>query len=228
MTDQIINIEPVPDPATPPKTNGIVLNSAAIVYDWIMPIVTLWQENRSNRKMISHLDIKPDNKVLDLGCATGSVALEVAKHLDGNIGGCCIGIDAGPKMIFKARTKIKNLPCRFDIGVAENLPYPDKTFDIIISSYFFHHLNIDDKNKAIKECYRTLKDNGKLLILDVDVPTNLFGWICAKSGEIWFQQPEIRENIDGKLVELYHKSDFKSVEKLFTSTGYLSAYLLKK
>jgi len=62
----------------------------------------------------------------------------------------------------------------------------------------------------------------------VDVPTNLFGKICAWVGYYLFQQEEIRENIEGKLQEAFKCSRFGSWERISSHQGYISVFRLIK
>jgi len=221
-------INTVPDPAQPPATRGIVLDKAAKVYDLLIPVVTMWQDSRISRRTAVLLDPAPADKVLDVGCATGGMTLAVAQLLDPAQGGLCVGLDAAPRMIAKARKKIGQLPCRFDIGVAEKLPYYDEVFDKAVSTFFFHHLNLQDKLAALREIHRVLKPGGKMVLVDVDIPTTLFGRFCARAGEWLFRQPEIGENIDGKLRELFEPAGFPRVEQLAHNMGYVTTFALVK
>lgn len=228
MTRQTMTIDAVPDPPEAPVTRGIVLDKAAAVYDLLEPAVTLWQDRPLTRRTVAALDPQPGDKVLDVGCATGSVALAVAEKLDAALGGMSIGLDAAPRMIRKARRKVRDLPCRFDIGVAERLPYADGVFDGAASTFFFHHLNLDDKLTALREVHRVLRAGGRFILMDVDVPTTWFGRLCARSGEWLFRQPEIGENIDGKLPPLFEPAGFAGVERLAHNLGYVTTFSMWK
>jgi ubiquinone/menaquinone biosynthesis C-methylase UbiE len=221
-------IDRVPDPPEPPSTRGIVLDHAAAVYDLLEPLLLFGQDRRINRRTARLLDLRPTDRVLDVGCATGGMSLAVADRLDGGRGGVCIGLDAAPRMIAKARRKTRGRPCRFDIGVAERLPYADAVFDKAVSTYFFHHLNLEDKLAALREVHRVLTDDGLFVLLDVDVPTTPFGRLCARSGQWLFRQPEIGENIDGKLRPLFPAAGFARVERLAHDMGYFTTFALRK
>ena len=221
-------IDPVPDPPRPPQTRGIVLRHAAAVYDWLAPAMMLWQEGRINRRAVRRLALAPGDQVLDIGCATGGMTLAVAEHLDARQGGLCVGLDASQEMIAVARRKAGPRPCRFDIGAAERLPYRDGVFDKAVSTFFFHHLNLEDKLTALREVHRVLKADGLFVLADVDVPTTLFGRFCARSGEWLFRQPEIGENIEGKLPPLFAQAGFPKVLRLAHDMGYVTTFALYK
>ena len=228
MTVDRTPIAPVPDPPEAPATRGVVLDHAAGLYDTLMPLVTLWQEKRMNRRTAALLAPDPGDRVLDVGCATGGMTLAVAQHLDASAGGLAVGLDAAPRMIAKARKKVRGAPCRFDIGAAERLPYGDAVFDKAVSTYFFHHLNLDDKLTALGEVHRVLGDGGLFILVDVDIPTTAFGRFCARSGEWFFHQPEIGENIDGKLRELFEPAGFGDRQNLAHDMGYVTTFALRK
>ena len=209
-------------------TRGIVLDKAAKVYDLLIPVVTMWQDKRISQRTATLLDPAPTDKVLDVGCATGGMTLAAADLLDAAQGGLCVGLDAAPRMIARARRKIRQLPCRFDVGVAEKLPYHDEVFDKAVSTFFFHHLNVQDKLAALREVRRVLKPAAMMVLVDVDVPTTALGRFCARAGEWLFRQPEIGENIDGKLRGLYEPAGFSHVEQLAHNMGYVTTFALHK
>jgi demethylmenaquinone methyltransferase/2-methoxy-6-polyprenyl-1,4-benzoquinol methylase/phosphoethanolamine N-methyltransferase len=218
----------VDDPPEAPATRGIVLDHAASLYDLLMPVVTLGTEHRINRRAVDILAPAPGDAVLDVGCATGRLTLEVARRLLAAEGGLCVGLDAAPRMIARARRKIGSWPCRFDVGLAEQLPYPDATFPKAISTFFFHHLCLEDKSRALRELHRVLVPGGRAVIVDVDVPTNWFGRLCARSGQWLFRQPEIGENIDGLLVPLFAEAGFADLQPAAHDMGYVTTFLMRR
>ena len=81
---------------------------------------------------------------------------------------------------------------------------------------------------TIIESARVLKPGGRFVLVDVDVPTTWFGRLCARSGQWLFRQPEIGENIDGKLVGLFEPAGFTGVEALAHDMGYVTTFALRK
>jgi ubiquinone/menaquinone biosynthesis C-methylase UbiE len=215
MTDQRQNL----------STRGIVLHHAAGVYDLLSPAMLFYREKAINRRAATLLELQPYEKVLDIGCATGRVTFDMARHLDGHSGGLAVGVDASPEMIAKACRKLHNEPCRFDLGLAERLPYEDHTFDKCISTFFFHHLRLEDKLAALREAARVLRPGGLFVLVDVDRPTTWFGRLCAESGQWLFRQPEIGENIDGKLPPLFEEAGFTS-RRAAHDLGYVTTFVL--
>ena len=209
------------------QTRGRTLDYAAGVYDVLSPPMTFYQEQRLGRRAIELLDLKGNEKVIDIGCGTGSLTIEIAQKVIHD--GMAVGIDAAAKMIRLARKKaIDCKQVQFDIAAAERLGYADESFDGAVSTFFFHHIDFELKVAALNEMWRVLKKGGRAVIVDVDIPTNLFGKICAWSGYLLFWQDQIKENINGKFREAMAASKFSGYELVSTHMGYVSIFILSK
>ncbi|MEM7802519.1 MAG: class I SAM-dependent methyltransferase, partial [Chloroflexota bacterium] len=105
----------------------------------------------------------PNAFVLDLGCGTGHTAAAVAPFSKQ-----VIALDLTHEMLeqveqFAAEKELTNIETR--IGDAEQLPFEENTFDLIVSRYSAHHW--PHPQTALKECRRVLKPNGRLILGDV-------------------------------------------------------------
>jgi ubiquinone/menaquinone biosynthesis C-methylase UbiE len=210
-------------------TRGRTLDYAAGVYDILSPPMTFCQEKRMGRVALSLLQLRGNEKIIDIGCGTGTLTIETGQKLNAKNGGFIVGIDAASKMIIRARKKATGLKqVQFDIAAAEQLGYPNETFDDAISTFFFHHIDYELKIAALNEMWRVLKNGGKAVIVDVDTPTNWFGKLCAWSGYILFRQEEIRENIEGKLRQAIVASKFSHFNLVSSHQGYISIFILQK
>lgn len=211
------------------QTSGRSLDYAAGVYDCLSPLMTFGQEDRLGKKAIGLLGLKAKNKVLDIGCGTGILTIKIARRLSADPDSLVVGMDAAPKMIERARRKAEGLGnIRFDEAIAENLPYPDESFDRALSTFFFHHINFELKKAALSQIWRVLKKNGELVIVDVDRPYNIWGRICAWIGYFLFRQEEIKENIQGRLEEAFNLSPFSGWWRVSSHLGYVSVFKLVK
>jgi ubiquinone/menaquinone biosynthesis C-methylase UbiE len=129
--------------------------------------------NRPNSRMVIELaKVKPGDKVLDVGCGTGSLTLTAKIFAGAN--GAVYGIDASPEMIDVARKKAKQAGSDvvFDVALIEKIPFPDATFDVVVSRLVIHHLPDDLKRKGFAEIFRVLKPGGHFLVADFKPPTN--------------------------------------------------------
>ncbi len=215
----------MPDPAT--MTSGRTLDHAAPVYDILAPLMTLGIETRCHREVLDLLYLKGDEHILDVGCGTGTLTRAIARRLTAPSAEV-VGLDAATKMLAVAKRKAADLDhIRFDAGIAEALSYAGHTFDGFVSTFFFHHVNAELKRRSLEELWRVMRPGGRGVIVDVDVPRNLFGKLCAWSGYVLFQQDEIRENIRGVLREVLEQSPFAWHEASHRG-GYITTFVLEK
>jgi len=148
-----------------PQTTGTLIHWAKR-YDFIVQFMAFGQARRLRRKSIEAAQIKPGERILDVGCGTGDLTL-LAKQRTGSTGQV-YGIDGAPEMIDVARGKAARARSEVDFRVAviEQLPFPDGSFDVVLSSLMMHHLPDDLKPQALAEVRRVVKPGGRLLIVD--------------------------------------------------------------
>jgi ubiquinone/menaquinone biosynthesis C-methylase UbiE len=137
----------------------------------LVALLTLGREQALRQMTADLAHLQPREAVLDVGCGTGTLAL-VAKRGVGAAGRVA-GIDPAPQMIARAQSKAarRGLSIDFRVGVIERLPYPDHTFDVVLSSLMMHHLPDDLKRQGLAEIVRVLKPGGRLLVLDALPPS---------------------------------------------------------
>lgn len=120
----------------------------------------------AHRPLVDQAGIRPSHRVLEIGCGTGNLAILI-KRL--HAGADVVGLDPDPKALARARRKAAReaLSVHLDLGFAEELPYPDESFDRVLSAFMFHHLEPDGKEKTLREVRRVLKPGGSLHLLDL-------------------------------------------------------------
>ncbi|MFZ6862306.1 class I SAM-dependent methyltransferase [Undibacterium sp. Ji67W] len=129
----------------------------------------------NREKLLDYLTWTGDEQVLDVGCGRGLLLIGAAKRLTN---GKATGIDiwqtedlSGNAQEATAKNvRIEGLEQRVEITTADmrNIPYPDGSFDRVVSRAAIHNLySAEDRTKAIEEITRVLKPGGKALIEDI-------------------------------------------------------------
>lgn len=137
------------------------------LHEWLTDIFLFRGKVRElRRKTVALARIQPGETVLDVGCGTGTLVMEVARRV--GRAGRVAGIDPGHQQIVRARAKAarRNVPIEFQIGVIEQLTFPDQTFDVVFSTLMMHHLPAPLKRQGLAEIARVLKPGGRLVIAD--------------------------------------------------------------
>lgn len=158
-----------PEKATVLPTGGLVLTGGwrYDLHEWLVDACLFRGKGRVlRRKTIELAYLQPGDTVLDIGCGTGTLALEAQRRV-GNTGHV-FGIDPGIQQIACARAKAvqRHLPVDFRPGVIEQLAFPDQTFDVVLSTLMMHHLPTSLKWQGLAEIARVLKPGGRLVIAD--------------------------------------------------------------
>lgn len=147
-------------------TTGHVLHWAR-AYDALVWVLTLGNEQRFRQRLAELARLEAGQSVLDVGCGTGALAI-AAKGFVGT-GGEVAGVDPSPEMVARAGRKAgkAGVDARFEVGTIEALPFPDATFDTVLSSLMLHHLTDDGLTQGLGEIARVLKAGGRFLAVDI-------------------------------------------------------------
>lgn len=170
--------------------------------EWLLPLydpfTRLLGVDRARRALIVQAHLQPHHHVLDIGCGTGSLAVLIEQLFPGVE---VIGLDPDEKALARAKLKAQRakVAIQFDVGFSDALSYPTASFDRVFSSFMFHHLARDDKQRTLGEIRRVLKDGGSLHLLDFDGP--------VESGHGWrwrglHSHPRLTDNAERTILEL--------------------------
>jgi ubiquinone/menaquinone biosynthesis C-methylase UbiE len=145
--------------------SGIVLHGAA-GYDLLARILTLGREGRFREFMLRLAALNPGEAMLDVACGTGTLAIAAKRRV--GVMGSVTGIDASAEMIERARHKVDRagLDVTFVSGTAQQLPFGDGQFDIVMGTLMLHHLPKPVRAAFAREARRVLKPGGRLLLID--------------------------------------------------------------
>ena len=121
------------------------------------------------RRVLEHAAIANGEDVLDVGCGTGTLAVAAARIAPR---ARIVGVDADPSILAKARSRTaeSGLDIAFDEGRSNALPYAAASFDLVLSTLFFHHLRDDAKHRTAAELVRVLRPGGRVVVGDLGRP----------------------------------------------------------
>ena len=115
--------------------------------------------------VVAKAKVSAGMRVLDIGAGTGNLAMCCIRH-----GATVIGLDPSEAMLAKAQAKLAEHP---NVELLQagypflQLPFPDASFDAVVSTYAFHHVPPGAKAKAMGEMFRVLKSGGSWALGDL-------------------------------------------------------------
>jgi len=138
-------------------------------HDLLLPLYDpLWRlmgGARVRATFIREAGLAAPQRILDVGCGTGSLPVAIAQALPGTR---VTALDPDPKALARASEKAAaaGVDVRFDRGFADDLPYESGAFERVVSSFMFHHLDRAVKQGMLREARRVLVPGGELHLVD--------------------------------------------------------------
>ena len=199
------------DSASKPVDEDAVIKSqmekAVPTYDSLMRKMTFGRERALRETTVSLAEVKPGDCVLEVGCGTGTLTL-AAKRKAGP-SGKVFGIDIIPGMIELSQRKAAQAgeDVTFQSGSIDDIPFSANQFDVVMCSFMIFHMSEMMRRKGIAEICRVLKPQGRLLVLDLALPTQPLPRTIAQKLLGFSLQHDLRE-----LIPLMEASGFTDVE----------------
>jgi len=133
--------------------------SPAEVYDefFVPALFHQW-----GRVVLNEAGVGPDQHVLDVACGTGALTCVAADRV--GLGGAVVGLDPNDEMLAVARRK--NATIEWRVGRAESVPFPNETFDAVVSQ--FGLMFFEDPRAALREMMRVMRPGGRLAVAVCD------------------------------------------------------------
>src|SRR3954454_22548970 len=183
-------------------------DSLTRLYD---PIVALTSRERGfKRRLLAHARIKDGEAVLDLACGTGTLAIEIKKdHPKAKVS----ALDGDRAILTRARAKAKEagVKIEFQRGLSNELPYDARSFDVVLSTLFFHHLTDEAKADTADEIRRVLRLGGRVLIADWGRPQDPLMRMVFLNVQILDGFGNTASNVAGRLPEFLRDAGLKRV-----------------
>jgi ubiquinone/menaquinone biosynthesis C-methylase UbiE len=110
-------------------------------------------------KIVQYGEIKPQSKVLDVGCGTGTFPINLSSSV-----GCTLhGLEPSADMLKEALVKDSFRNIMWVRGDGQRLPFPNEIFDCVYMTFVLHH--VERKDSALQEIHRVLKTGGGCVIM---------------------------------------------------------------
>lgn len=152
---------------------GHIFDRSAADYDRIERLLALGSGPWYRGQALMRAELKPGMRVIDVGVGTGMVARQAAR-LTGDPA-LVVGIDPSAGMLASARVPNGVI---LREGRAEQIPYPDASFDFLSMGYALRH--ITDLETAFREFHRVLKPGGRLCLLEITRPQSQVGRLLLR------------------------------------------------
>lgn len=134
-------------------------------YDQMNTLMTGGLHHRWRRHTINLLHPTKGSVILDIGCGTGDLAIELARHDPKTI----IGLDFSRPMVELGCEKVasRNLEGKIQLGLGDalNLPFPDSTLDCVATAFTLR--NVSNIRQALQEIYRVTRPGGRVVSLEI-------------------------------------------------------------
>jgi ubiquinone/menaquinone biosynthesis C-methylase UbiE len=186
----------------------------ALKYSWLTSFYDLimrltMRELTFKQRLVEQACIEKGQHILDLGCGTATLAILIKKMYPETE---VTGLDRDPDVLKIARAKVarNNLNIKLDQGMAFKLPYPDGSFDRVLSSLLLHHLTRENKIRTLREVFRVLRPGGEFHLADFGKPSNVLMYPVSL---VMRQVEENRDNVNGLLPEFIRKAGGNSIHE---------------
>lgn len=177
-------------------------------YDAAMKWV--FREDLFRRPVVEAADLKPGQRVLDLGCGTGTLTMMLKRAQPAAV---VTGLDIDATALDLARRKAQQagVDIEWNLGSAAGLPFADGAFDGVVSSVVIHHLATPLKQAAFAEVHRVLRPGRAFYLLDFAPPRGEMGQALVPALKHF---ERIDDNLEeGRLPAMMRAAGFTTVEE---------------
>lgn len=188
--------------------------------DWLLPLYDPFTRligiQAAHRKLAEQAELESAERVLEIGCGTANLGLLV-KRMRPQLE--VVGLDPDRKALARAGRKARSagLALQLDRGFADELPYPDGSFDRVLSSLMFHHLDADLRAASLRQVLRVLRPGGSLHLMDFGGDSHHLHGLARLAR----RSPVLKDNWDDRIPTLMREAGFAEA----TETGHLAKHV---
>src|SRR5260370_26980475 len=160
--------------------------------------------------LLNRAQIRPGHRVLDIGCGTGTLLIQLKRLYPETD---AVGLDPDPKALARARRKGARaaVSIHLDQGFGDELPYPEASFDRVLSSLMFHHIPTDEKVKTLRAIRRVLKPGGEFHMLDFEGPEKGAHGLLSR---LLNSNQRLKDNSDSRVLRFMTEVGFEEPKKI--------------
>ena len=203
----------------------------ALGYRWLTPlydaVVGLTTRERTFKSaLLTQADLRSGERVLDVACGTATLTI-MAQQAQPAVKLTALDGDSAILKLAQAKAQRAGAAIRFDQGNSDRMPYADASFDKIICSLFFHHLEREAKLRTFYEMRRVLKPGGELHVADWGRAANPLMRALFVGIQLLDGFSNTADNVAGRLPQLMSEAGFaqaRETQQVSTVFGSLSLY----
>jgi ubiquinone/menaquinone biosynthesis C-methylase UbiE len=165
--------------------------------------------DRARRGLLDQAQIRHGDRILDIGCGTGSLLIQLKRFYPGTD---VVGLDPDPKALARASRKAERaaVSIQFDQGFGDELPYTEASFDRVLSSLMFHHVPTNEKVKTVRAIRRVLKPGGEFHMLDFEGPEKGAHFLAR----LLHSSDRLKDNSENRVLHFMTEAGFAEPKKV--------------
>lgn len=182
-------------------------------HDWLLflydPLGRLFGSAALHEWILDEARLAPGQRVLDVGCGTGSLAVRTRQRHPGVE---VVALDPDPKALAIARRKATRagVDVRFEEGFGDALPFADGSFDRIFSSLMLHHLPLETKQGMLREVARVLRPGGSFHLADFGHEHGRQDGLLAR---LLHRGEDLQDQDDDRIAQLLREAGLREVAR---------------